>query len=79
MSLDLLPFAPLDRTRINCNDSTELMYWAAYLQVEPTELTVAVSKVGPCVWDVLRHLEPALLGGAFVRGSTDRLPRPPAA
>lgn len=69
MSLDSLPFAPLDRTRINCNDATELMYWAAYLGVDPTELTVAVGKVGPCVWDVLRHLEPALLADAFVTRS----------
>jgi hypothetical protein len=45
-----------DRIRINVNESWEVDYWTRKFGVEPQSLKDAVSKVGPMVEDVQRHL-----------------------
>lgn len=48
---------PINRTRINVNEGSELRYWTKQLNVSLEQVRSAVRKVGPEVDAVRRELE----------------------
>lgn len=56
MSDDLSKRGPQDRSRINVNETHELLYWTQELGVSETQLREAVKAVGPSATAVREHL-----------------------